>query len=209
MVEYYVMEKRFIILMASPGGGKSTQAALLKKKLEESSSDVVHVTTGGSFREFIQGDNFLARRARETQNSGGLQPEFLAIWNWVNIFIKRLGENTTVILDGAPRKVIETEAIHKLFSFLGYKRVDVIYIEVTPSWAKDRQLYREEHSIEKRPDASTEEEVEKRIELFYEEILPCVEIFKNDPRYHFSKINGEHPIEKVHQDILAKLDLVQ
>ena len=200
------MEKKFIILMASPGGGKSTQAALLKKKLEEDHSEVVHVTTGGGFREFIQGDSFLVKRAREEQNSGGLQPEFLAIWNWTNIFISRLGENTTVILDGAPRKVVETEAIHKLFPFLGYTKPQVIYIEVTPSWAKDRQLYREAHSVEKRADASNNEEIEKRIELFYEEILPCVEIFKNDPRYSYTRINGEQTIEEVHRDIILALN---
>ncbi len=199
------MEKKFIILMASPGGGKSTQAVLLKKKLEELSNDVAHVTTGGGFREFIKGDSFLARRAREEQNSGGLQPEFLAIWNWANIFISRLKEGTTVILDGAPRKITETDAIHQLFPFLGYKNPHVIYIEVTPSWAKDRQKFREANSVEKRADASTDEEIEKRIELFYEEILPCVEIFKNDPRYSFTRINGEQSIEAVHADIMEAL----
>lgn len=191
--------------MASPGGGKSTQAKLLKKKLEEFSGDVAHVTTGGSFREFIQGDSFLAQRAREEQNTGGLQPEFLAIWNWTNIFINTLHEDTSVILDGAPRKVTETEAIHKLFPFLGYKKPCVIYIEVTPEWAKDRQKFRESQSSEKRVDASTDGEIEKRIELFYEEILPCVEIFKNDPRYSFTRINGEQSIEEVHQDIVAAI----
>lgn len=192
--------------MASPGGGKSTQAGLLKQKLEETHEEVTHVTTGGGFRDFIQGNNFVAEQARAVNDSGGLQPEFLAIWNWTNIFISRLTPNTTVILDGAPRKVVETEAIHKLFPFLGYTKPEVIYIEVTPSWAKDRQLYREAHSIEKRADASNDEEIEKRIELFYEEILPCVEIFKNDPRYTFTRINGEQTIEEVHEDIMEALN---
>lgn len=199
------MEKKFIILMASPGGGKSTQAELLKKKLEESHVEVIHATTGGTFRDFIKGDNFIAKKAQEIQNNGGLQPPFLAIWNWTNIFINRLHPDTTVILDGAPRKVVETEAIHQLFPFLGYVKPHVIYIEVTPSWAKDRQLYREAHAEVKRDDASDVEEIEKRIELFYEEILPCVEIFKNDPRYLFARINGEQTIEKVHEDIIAAI----
>lgn len=199
------MEKRFIMLMASPGGGKSTQAQLLKKKLEETHPEVIHVTTGGSFRDFIKGDSFMALKAREAQNSGGLQPEFLAIWNWTGVFINKIRENTTVILDGAPRKVIETEAIHKLFPFLGYQKPDVIYIEVTPEWAKDRQKFREATSEEKRTDASTDEEIDKRIELFYDEILPCVEILKNDPRYSFSRINGEQSIEEVHQEIMNAL----
>lgn len=193
--------------MASPGGGKSTQALLLKKKLEETHSDVIHTTTGGTFREFIQGDSFIAKRAKEEQNQGGLQPEFLAVWNWTNIFINRLQENTTVILDGAPRKVTETKSLQNLFPFLGYNKVYVLYIEVTPAWAKDRQKFRESQSAEKRVDASSDEEIEKRIELFYEEILPCVEIFKNDPRYSFTRVNGEQTIEEVHQEILEKVGL--
>ncbi len=201
------MEKKFFIIMASPGGGKSTQALLLKKKLEETHSDVIHTTTGGTFREFIQGDSFIAKRAKEEQNQGGLQPEFLAVWNWTNIFINRLQENTTVILDGAPRKVTETKSLQNLFPFLGYNKVYVLYIEVTPAWAKDRQKFRESQSAEKRVDASSDEEIEKRIELFYEEILPCVEIFKNDPRYSFTRVNGEQTIEEVHQEILEKVGL--
>lgn len=193
--------------MASPGGGKSTQAKLLKAKLEESHSEVIHLTTGGSFREFIKGDNYIAKKARTVQNSGGLQPEFLSIWNWTNIFIEHLHENTSVILDGAPRKLVETEALHKLFPFLDYTRIDVIYLEVTSSWAKDRQIFRESESEEKRPDASSDEEIEKRIELFYEEILPCVEEYKNDPRYNFARINGEQTIDEVHKEILEKIGL--
>ncbi|MEN9551918.1 MAG: hypothetical protein RI935_295 [Candidatus Parcubacteria bacterium] len=202
------MEKRFIIIMASPGAGKSTQAKLLKEALAKHYSDVIHVTTGGTFRTFIQGESFMARRAREEQNSGGLQPEFLAIWNWVNVFIEKLQENTTVILDGAPRKIVETHAIHNLFSFLGYKRPVVFYLEVTAQKAKERQLLREATATEKRSDASSDEEIEKRINLFYEDILPCVEIFKNDPRYDFYRINGEETIEAIHQEIVEKLDLV-
>lgn len=191
--------------MASPGGGKSTQAALLKEKLEAKGLEVIHATTGGTFREFIKEENFMATKAKILQDEGGLHPEFLAIWNWTNIFIDRVKQNTSVILDGAPRKVVETQAIHQLFPFLGYHRPHVIYIEVTPKWAKDRQLYRESHSEEKRSDASSDSEIEKRIELFYEEILPCIEIFKNDPRYSFARINGEQTIEKVHEDIMAAI----
>jgi adenylate kinase family enzyme len=199
------MEKRFIILMASPGAGKSTQAKLLKQHLDSQHEEVIHVTTGGAFREFIGSDSYIARQARDVQNNGGLQPEFLAIWNWTNVFINSLKEQTTVILDGAPRKVVETDAIHALFPFLQYTKVDVIYLEVTPSLAKERQKYRQMHTDEKREDASNDEEIEKRIELFYKDILPCIEIFKNDPRYRFHRVNGEQSIEEVHEAIKAAL----
>jgi adenylate kinase family enzyme len=202
-----VLQKRFVILMAAPGAGKSTQAKLLLSTLQQRYPSVIHLTTGGTFREFIKSESYLAQKAREEQNNGGLQPEFLAIWNWTNVFIKNLEDNTTVILDGAPRKVIETEAIHSLFPFLGYHHVDVVYLEVTTSWAVEHQKYREEHSTEKREDASSEDEIKRRVELFYKDVLPCIDLLKNDPRYHFHRINGEQTIEAVFEEIKQALHL--
>ena len=72
------MEKQFYIIMGKPGSGKGTQAQLLKAVLEQSHKDVIHVTTGGSFREFIEQDTFISSRAKEAQNVGLLQPEFLS-----------------------------------------------------------------------------------------------------------------------------------
>lgn len=196
--------------MGRPGSGKGTQAQLLKTYLEEQMyTDVVHITTGGTFREFIKGDNFIAAKARDLQNRGGLQPEFLAIWNWTNVFIGQVKENTTVILDGAPRKIIEQEAMHEFFRFTGYGKPYVIYVDVSDAWALDRQKYRQSQTIEKRPDTNGEDEIKRRLELFDMDILPCIAAFEKDPRYLFVHINGQKTIEEVHNEIISKLDSVK
>ncbi len=201
-------DKQFYILMGKPGSGKGTQAELLQKKLQESHADVMHITTGGAFREFIKADGFVSSQARNLQNSGGLQPEFLAIWIWAGVFIQSIKENTTVILDGAPRKVIETEALHDVFPFLGYPYPHVIHIDVSDDWARDRQKFRQAQSVEKRPDTESDAEITKRLALFQKDIVPCIEVFKHDSRYTFTRINGEQSVEEVHQAILATLGLV-
>jgi adenylate kinase len=199
------MEKQFFIIMGKPGSGKGTQAQLLKAVLEQSHKDVIHVTTGGSFREFIEQDTFMSSRAKQAQNIGLLQPEFLSIWNWTQVFISKMKEDTTVILDGAPRKLPEVEALHGLFPFLGYAYPPIIYVDVTDAWSKDRMKYRGATSAEKRPDTDSDTELDKRIEEFNTHILPCVDAFKRDPRYRFIHINGEQSIEDVHKDIMKEV----
>ncbi|MEN9337985.1 MAG: hypothetical protein RIQ41_299 [Candidatus Parcubacteria bacterium] len=191
--------------MGKPGSGKGTQAQLLKEKLTRDGLNVMHVTTGGSFRQFIKGESYVASRAREVQNSGLLQPEFLSVWNWTQIFIDTLKEDTTVILDGAPRKITEVDSLHELFPFLQYSYPPVIYVDVSDAWAKDRMKYRESTSIEKREDVSSDEEIQKRIDEFTKYIIPCVEMFKNDSRYSFLHVNGEQTVEEVHAEIVSKL----
>lgn len=202
------MGKKFFIIMGKPGSGKGTQAELLKQELEKEGGEVLHVTTGGTLREFIKEDNFVARRAREVQNSGLLQPEFLSVWNWTNIFIKNLTSDTSVILDGAPRKTAEVEALHELFPFLGYDYPPIIYVNVSDAWAMDRQKFRSTHSDEKREDQN-EAEIETRMNEFEKHILPCMAMYRDDPRYRFIHVNGEQTVEEVHAEIMKKLDEVR
>ena len=85
------MDKQFFILLGRSGSGKGTQAALLQGALEDrGAKKVTHITTGGGFREFIQSGSYIANLAKEVNSTGGLQPEFLAVWSWANIFIKTL-----------------------------------------------------------------------------------------------------------------------
>jgi adenylate kinase family enzyme len=193
------MDKQFYIIIGRSGSGKGTQADLLKAVLEQNGKTVKHTTTGGGFREFIKGDNFVAKCAREVNEVGGLQPEFLAVWNWSNIFINTVGENDTVILDGAPRRINEVPALQSAISFLGYKNPVMIYVDVSEGWAKERLLARG------RDDDKNIEEINKRMEWFEIDVLPVIDTFMRDPRYKTIHINGEQSIEDVHKEIIAKL----
>jgi adenylate kinase family enzyme len=194
------MQKYFFIFLGRSGGGKGTQAALLKKTLEEKGvSNVLHVTTGGGFREFIKGDSYIAECARNINNTGGLQPEFLAVWIWSNIFINTLKGGETVLLDGAPRKPFEVEVLHSAIRFLGYEKPVVIYLDVTEGEARKHVATRG------RDDDKKEEVVAKRMDWFETDILPTLDVYKQDPRYTVLHINGNQTIEKVHEELIAKI----
>ena len=194
------MNKQFFIFIGRSGSGKGTQVDLLKKALEDKSSqNIVHVTTGGGFREFIEGESYSAKTAKEITNSGGLLPEFLAVWNWSNIFINKLTGSETVILDGAPRKIVEVEPLHSAIHFYGYDHAIIVYVDVSEKWALERLVERNRED-EKNPD-----DAKKKMEWFNEDVLPVLDMYSRDPRYKYLHINGEQTIEEVHDEIVSKL----
>lgn len=196
------MSKRFFIIMGRSGSGKGTQAALLKEKLAQAGfTDIQHVTTGGGFRTFIESDNFTAKHLKKITNAGGIGPEFMAIWVWVNILIDKIRENTTMILDGAPRRLTEAEALHGVFPFYGYDYPTVIYLDTSDAWATDKLVSRH------RADDENKEDRERKMSWFFTEVLPCVAFYKNNPLYTFVHINGEKSIEEVHAEIIKKVGL--
>ncbi len=196
------MDKRFYIIMGRSGCGKGTQAELLKNVLEKQGAEkVLHVTTGGGFRDFISGTSHTAMACRELVNSGGLSPEFLAIWNWSTIFITSLTGKETVILDGAPRRIDEVAPLHGAIAFYGYPKPTVIHLNVSETWAMDKLASRG------REDDNEREEQERKMKWFNEDMLPCIDAYSRDPRYDFIHVNGEQTVEEVHAEMLAKLGM--
>jgi adenylate kinase family enzyme len=196
------MDKQFFIIIGRSGSGKGTQALLLKEYLEKKGArDVLHITTGGSFRAFVEGDSYAAGLARKINETAGLQPEFLAIWNWSNIFINSLKGDETVILDGAPRKPFEVSVLSGAMSFFGYKPATVVYIDVSETWACEKLASRG------RADDTSKEDQERKMQWFADYVLPCVAMYKEDTRHTFIHVNGEQTIDDVFKEIVAKLEL--
>lgn len=193
-------QKKFYIIIGRSGCGKGTQAELLQKVLEEKGVEkVLHITTGGGFREFIAGPSYAAQISKELTNSGGLNPEFLAVWNWSNIFIKNLTGKETVILEGAPRRVGEVAPLYSAMQFFGYERPIVIYLNVSETWAMEKIASRG------REDDNERHEQEEKMRWFNQDVLPCLDVYSRDSRYSYIHVNGEQTIEEVHAEIVSKL----
>ena len=196
------MEKKCIIILGRSGGGKGTQAALLRDKLERGGYNPVHhITTGDGFRAFIKSDSHVASVARYVNDTGGLQPEFLAVWNWTNILINTLTGEDTLILDGLARRSAEAHMLHGAIGYLGYKNPTVIYLDVSERVSRDHLVSRG------REDDKDESNITNKMTWFEMEVLPTLEIYKADPRYTILHINGNQSIEEVHKDIIEGLGL--
>lgn len=194
------LQKKFFIIIGRSGSGKGTQAALLQGKLEDTGiSDVHHLTTGGGFREFIKSNSYIAKLSREINDTGALQPEFLAVWAWADMFINKLHGGETIILDGAPRKPFEAGVLHSAISFMGYTDPIVIYLDTPES------ISRKHIAGRGRADDMVESDVSNRMDWFETDVLPTLGVYLNDPRYKVIHVNGNQTIDQVHKEIISKL----
>lgn len=198
------MEKKFYILIGKSGSGKGTQAELLKEYLADHGyGDIKHLTTGGAIRDFLALDNsYSGHKIKELVDNGGLLPDFFAVWNWSNIFIKNIKANSTIILDGAPRMLDEAKLIDKATQFYDYDDVTVIYIDVSDRWARDKLLLRG------REDDNDKAKMEAKMQWFADSVLEVIDWYKNvNIKRKFYHINGEQSIDKVQEDIRRSIRL--
>ncbi len=195
------MSPQTFIFFGPSGAGKGTQAKLLIEKLKEKDSrDVLYVETGQRFRDFSTEASTTAQLAKEIMSKGGLLPEFLPIWIWTEYLIRHVSGDEHMVLDGLSRRVHEAPIVDSAMKFYKRENPFILSIEVSRDWAKERMMGRGRQD-------DSEKEVEKRIDWYYENVLPAMEFFKNDSYYKFISINGEQSIEDVHAEILKAVNL--
>ncbi len=192
--------QRTIIFYGRSGAGKGTQAKLLKEWMEQDDPDrlTLYVETGQKFREFMTRNNYTAQKVEDVLAEGGLLPEFLPIWVWTNFLIENYTGVEHLILDGISRRVSEAPVLDAALKFYHLDKPDVILIDTSLEWAKERLLGRG------RAD-DTEEDIKERLEWYEENVVPTIDFFRDNPDYNFVEVNGEQSIEGVHKDIVSKL----
>lgn len=195
------MNLQTIIFIGRSGAGKGMQSGMLQEYLKEKTPDspVLYIETGAYFRNFVKSDGYTWERAREVNEIGGRQPDFLAVWVWGNIFVDKLHGNEHIMFDGTPRSVGEAKMLDTAFPFYERHNPTVIFLNVSQTWAEDRLRGRG------RADDLKPEVVAKRLAFFDKDVAPAVEYYRENPACRFLEINGEQTPEKVHADILKQL----
>lgn len=191
------MEPVTCIFMGRSGCGKGTQAKLLMDYLHtKSDHKITYVETGERFRAFIKEQGHSSELSREIAQTGGLQPEFLAVWNWATLFVETISGDEHLILDGMPRRIREAHVLDSAMGF--YKRTMplVIHIQTSKEWSKNRMMER------KRAD-DTEDDIERRLSWFDIEVTPIFEFYERDRNYNYIVINGEQSVEDVHNELIT------
>ncbi len=196
------MTPQTFIFIGRSGCGKGTQAKLLLEKLKEvdPTRQQFYLESGEEFRKLVKGTSYTSRLAKEIYDAGGMQPEFLPIWVWSRLFVDNLTEDEHILLDGMPRRLKEAFILDGALTFYKRESPHVFHIDVSREWSAARL------SARLRGDDNPTD-ISARLNWFDTEVAPTIEHLKNTDIYTYHKIDGERPIEKVHEDILAVVDM--
>jgi adenylate kinase family enzyme len=192
------------IFYGKAGSGKGTQAKLLKDHLESLGKKVIYIETGGLFRDFVSQnkESFTAKRTGEIIDNGQLMPAFFPIYMWSNVLVNNFTGNEDVILDGASRRIEETEVLALALDFYQIKNKFVFEIDISDDTAIARLKIRAGN----RPDDASTEKIQTRLDWYRTNVVPVVEYFKNDSQFKFSIIDGEKTVPEVFMQIKNSIE---
>jgi len=214
----------YIVLLGSPGVGKGTQADILTQQ-----TGLVHISTGDLFREHIRNKTELGILADSYMNKGEFVPDGVTI-AMVKERISLPDCEQGAILDGFPRTPVQADAAKIMLNEMG-ANVDVVpYITVPEQiliarlsgrWTcrTSGHVYHTLFSPPKKEgicdicDAElyqrvddTIETVKKRLRIYREKTSPLISYYRKQNK--LVEIQGDQPIEKVTEDLLAALKII-
>lgn len=111
-------------MVGGPGAGKGTQAALLAQRL-----GLVHVASGGLFRDNISRETALGKKARAYLDKGALVPDDMTA-QMINDRLNQPDASEGVILDGFPRTRAQAEALDKMLAKRGGQVDQALFVDV-------------------------------------------------------------------------------
>ena len=211
-----------IVLLGAPGAGKGTQALHIAGRFH-----LAHISSGDLFRQALEQETDLGKRAKSYMEQGLLVPDEMA----TEIVMERcdsLESGSGVVLDGFPRNLTQAEALDSALKARSEHIDCVIYIKVPRETLVQRLSGRwvcrncqaTYHAISspplregkcdncggglyQRPD-DRPETVEKRLEVYFEETAPLIEYFQGTKR--LVEIEGTGSIGEIRDRIFAAVE---
>jgi adenylate kinase len=211
----------YIILLGAPGAGKGTQAVMLAEKLK-----LAPVSSGDLFRQALQKDTELGKKAKSYMEKGRLVPDDITI----RMVLERLEARDTekgAILDGFPRNIEQAGALDKALEEQGKAIDKAIYIKVAEAELLKRLSGRwicrncqtPYHETDNPPKVKgicdrcggelyqraddNPATVKKRLEVYFAETAPLIKYYKKAGK--LLEINGEGGAAEVNRRIAAAL----
>lgn len=185
-----------IILFGMQGSGKGTQGKILLETLKNHK----YLEMGQIFRALGSNDNAIGNYAKARVNQGLLVEDKVTIALF-NAFYNTLEESDYMMTDGYPRK--PEQAQHFLNTLQNNNREFVsVYFDLPKDVAVERILKRAQE--QGRVD-DTPEKIETRIQLYLDETMPIINMFKE--RGEFINIDATQTIDEIAAELKEKLGL--
>ena len=209
---------KFYILVGPPGAGKGTQAAIIAEKC-----GIPHISSGNIFRENLQNETELGRKAKAFMEKGELVPDDITIGMVTDRLSQPDCENGA-LLDGFPRTPAQAEALSDFLQQQGNK-IDLVPLIDVPSeelierlsgrWTckAEGHVYHPKFKpsqvegfcdidgseLYQRED-DKRETVEQRIRVYNQQTAPLIEYYEK--KGLLRKIDGSQKIEEVTSDLM-------
>lgn len=193
------MSPQTVIFIGPPGSGKGTQATKLAAAFREQVSadqEVLSVDVGAAFRELQELSNATSQRITTDMGHGDLLPTFLSAHLWTDVLVNQLSENTHLLLDGSPRRLMEAKLFDQAVNFYQRETPIVLHLQIDRSTSVERLADRDRADD---PPAV----VKHRLQQYEKETVPVTEYYQRSDAYRYLQIDGERSVEAIHKDIRA------
>ena len=207
------------IFVGPQGSGKGTQAKIIAKEL-----GYIHLSLGALFREEIEKDSEFGRLVDSYVEKGDLVPADITN-KLITERVKKLNaEEKRAIIDGYPREIEQAKFAKENFEIDKVILINVSEQEVIkrlnaryhcPKCKKEYNTLYESlkpkndltcdvcgTKLEQREDDSSIDAIKERLQIYHNQTIPVLELFKDK----VIEINGEQPIERVTEEILEKFN---
>lgn len=192
-----------IFIIGQSGAGKDTLADNLDKYLSQKEK-VLYISTGNELRKFTKEENMTAKLAKENNEKGHIAPWFVIVGCWFKKLAQEFNEDEIMLWNGTPRSVKEFEILSQMVGFYG-KHADMIYLKLSDEECHSRIIERQK--IEKRDETGNTEAIKNKMQFFYDEVLPAIELAKVDKNFTVHEIDGSGTREEVFERVKISLNL--
>lgn len=215
------LEKIFVVL-GPPGSGKGTQSKLLAKVLGYGA-----FSTGEMLRDIAKEDSEFGKKIKDFIDNGIIIPDEM-MRDIFRAKVKSLADVTGLILDGYPRSLGQIIFLDELILELDQPKVTAIFLEVDKEKLLARLAKRKScavcHTMYKSDMPEYKSGVcskcggelivradddpavmEKRFDEYQKKTAAVKDYYQREGK--LTEINGDQPIEEVHQEILNKLEI--
>lgn len=190
----FVPKIKTILFMGQTGSGKGVQSKLLSEKTGFSV-----YSTGGRYRELRVGEGDLARRIREEYDQGLLMPPWFSTFLFLEATLYRpLSEG--IIHESTAKTQWEARQFDASMEWLGRPYV---MFNLTISQEESLRRQRDRAGKESRPESDTEEKLKVRFAEYERETGQAIEFFRQKGKV--IDLNGERPVEVIHDEIVSIL----
>ncbi len=168
-----------LLLIGPQGSGKSTQGKLLSESL-----NIPFISTGDIFRNIATQDTDEGKRIKEILDAGRLVDDATA----TKLVEDRVMESDCAngfILDGYPRTVVQANSLNLEFD-------KAVYLKMPREQVLERLLKRGRSD-------DTEELINQRLDLYYQQTEPLIEHFKQ--KGILIEVNADADIQIVQDEI--------